>query len=105
MAAQLLARYHEEVLQPGRRTVDRATFAKESALNRHAYEKLRDQIRRDYGGQYVALAHGQVIGAANNFDAARALVEALQPVPEYYLVFPAEEEPAFDLVYDLAGGA
>jgi hypothetical protein len=80
-----------------------ATFAKESALNRQAYEQLREQIRRDYAGKHVALAHGKVVGAASTFDAARALVERLDVVPEYYLVFPASVEPDFDLVYDLSG--
>jgi hypothetical protein len=79
------------------------TFTRESELNRRAYEQLRDFIRREYAGNYVALAHGRVIGAANTFDAACALVESLESVPEYYLVFPADVEPDFDLAYDLAG--
>ena len=62
-----------------------------------------DTIR--YYGQYVALAHGRVIGAAPTFDEARALVQRLQPTPEYYLVFPAGVEPDFDVVYDLTGSA
>jgi hypothetical protein len=83
--------------------VDLATYQKESDLNRRAYERLREQIRRDYTGQYVALANGKIIGAARSFAAARALVEQLDPVPEYFLVFLAHAEPDFDLVYDLAG--
>ena len=83
--------------------MDRATFAKESHINRQAYERLRAQIRRDHAGKYVALAGGRVVGAANSFDAARALVERLELVPEYYLVFLADAEPNFDLVYDLSG--
>jgi hypothetical protein len=80
-----------------------ATFTKESALNRQAFQQLRAQIRRDHSGQYVALAHGKILGAAPTFDEARALVNRLSPVPEYYLVFPADIEPDFDLAYDLAG--
>ena len=83
--------------------MDLATYTRESALNRQAFEKLREQIRCDYAGQYVALANGKVIGVASTFDAATALVKQLDVVPEYYLVFPANVEPAFDLVYDLAG--
>lgn len=85
--------------------MDRATFARESALNRQAYLRLREQIRRDHAGEYVAIANGKLIGAANSFDAARALVEKLEPRPEYYLVFPASAEPNVELVYDLAGSA
>ena len=80
-----------------------ATFTKESAINRQAYEQLREHIRREYAGKYVALAHGKVVAAASTFDEARALVERLESVPEYYLVFPADVEPDFDLVYDLQG--
>lgn len=81
--------------------MDMATFAKESALNRQAYEQLREQIRREYAGQYVALAHGRVVCTASTFDAARSLVERFEIVPEY-LVFPAEVEPDFGLIYDLS---
>lgn len=83
--------------------MDRTTYTRESELNRQAYKQLRDFIRQEYADKYVALAHGKVIGAANTFDAARRLVEDLEVVPEYYLVFPANAEPAFELVYDLAG--
>jgi hypothetical protein len=81
--------------------MNRQTYEAEKVKNQRAYESLRDQIRRDYAGQYVALAEGRLITAAPTFDDARAAVERLQPVPEYYLVFPAEIEPAFDLIYDL----
>ncbi len=81
--------------------MDLETFTRESALNRQAYEKLRQQIRSNYAGQHVAFAHGKVIGAASTFDAARSLVDGLDIMPEYYLVFPANVEPDFDLVYDM----
>jgi hypothetical protein len=87
-----------------RQVVDLATYTRESTLNRQAYGQLREHLQRAYAGQYVALARGQVVGVAPTFDEARALVERLEPVPEYYLVFPAEVEPDFDLVYDPAGG-
>jgi hypothetical protein len=80
-----------------------ATFAKESALNRRAYDELREQIRRDYTGQYVVLAHGKVRGTAPTFDEAQALAAELEMAHEYYLIFPADEEPDFELAYDLAG--
>ncbi len=81
--------------------MDLATFKRESDLNRQAYERLREVIRRDYAGKYVALANGRMIGADASFDAACALVTDLDPAPEFYLVFPAEDEPHFGLVYDL----
>ena len=81
--------------------MDRQTFDREADLNRCAYESLREPIRRDYAGKYVALAQGRVVAVAPTFDEARAIVESLRPVPEYYLVFPAEMEPDFGLAYDL----
>ena len=83
--------------------MDMATYTKESALNRQAYQQLREHIQREYAGRHVALAHGKVVGAASTFEAARAAVQGLAVVPEYYLVFRAEAEPDFDLVYDLTG--
>jgi hypothetical protein len=84
--------------------MDMATFKRESTLNREAYERMRDSVRCDFAGKYVALAHGKIIASAPTFDEARAFVEALRPVPEYYLVFSANDEPHFGLVYDLSGG-
>jgi hypothetical protein len=85
--------------------VDLATFTRESALNRQAYGQFRERIESEFAGQYVALAHGQLVGAAPTFDEARALVRQLKPVPEYYLVFPAAIEPDFGLIYDLTESA
>jgi hypothetical protein len=84
-------------------TVDLGTYARESAINRQAYRQLRDHIRHTYAGKYVAMARGLVVGASDTFDAARELVNGLDPKPEYFLVFPANVEPDFDLVYDLSG--
>ena len=77
------------------------TFEREMALNRNAYQSLRNQVRGEYEGQYVAIAHGRIVANAPTFDEANAAVLRLDPVPEYFLVFPAEQEPSFDLVYDL----
>ena len=82
--------------------MDMATFTRESTLNRKAYERLREQIRRDYAGQYVVLANGSVLGSAISFDAAKKLVNVLDELPEYYLIFHAEDEPSFDLDYDVS---
>jgi hypothetical protein len=81
--------------------MNRQTYEREKTRNQQAYEALREQIRQNYAGQYVALAEGRLITVAPTFDQARDAVERLQPVPECYWVFPADIEPAFDLVYDL----
>ena len=76
--------------------MDEALFERETAANRAAYEGLRDRVKREYTGQYVALAHGTIVAAAPTFDETMAAVQRLTPVPEYYLVFPADEEPSFE---------
>jgi uncharacterized pyridoxamine 5'-phosphate oxidase family protein len=83
--------------------MDRVTFERESALNRAAYEQLRSSIPVEFVGQYVAMAHGRVVGSAPSFDDALAIVKSLVPPPEYYTVFSADDEPDFELNYDLSG--
>ncbi len=80
--------------------MDEAKFEQELLLNRQAYERLRDHIRRDYDHQYVALAFGKIVGSAPTFDEASAIVSRLQPQPEHFLVFEADQEPMFDEFFD-----
>ena len=79
--------------------MDQAMFEREVSINRKAYEALRDQIRREHAGQYVALGQGRVLAAAATFDEARAAIERLRPAPEFYLIFPADEDPIFEPFY------
>ncbi len=81
--------------------MDKATYEREMTLNRDAYRNIGPQIRAKYKGQYVVLAHGDIIASAATFDAAQAAIQRHRPIPEYYLIFPADVEPAFDLVYDV----
>jgi hypothetical protein len=70
------------------------TFDQEMACDRQAYEELKEQIRRDYAGQYVAIAFGKIVAVRRTFDDAKAAIEALQPAPEHYLVFlPRTKNP------------
>jgi histidinol dehydrogenase len=78
------------------------TFAAELAINRAAYERLREQIRRTSAGHYAAIANGRLIIVTDSFDAAVVAVNQLQPLPEHFLVFPADEEPAFDVIDDFS---
>jgi hypothetical protein len=80
--------------------MDQATFDQELELNRQAYEKLREEIRRDYLGQYVGIAEGRLIAAAPSFDDVRAAIESLKPKPACFLIFEAGEEPIFDIIDD-----
>ena len=68
--------------------MDHATFARESALNRLAYEQFCERIQREFAGKYVALAHGKIIGAADSFDEARGLVERSNRPPNTIWCFP-----------------
>jgi hypothetical protein len=80
--------------------MDQATFDRETAINRKAYEQLKDKIRTEHAGQYIALAYGRIIAASPSYDEVEAAVEKLQPMPEYYLIFPAEMDPPFEPVLD-----
>jgi hypothetical protein len=80
--------------------MDMVTYERETAINRKAYEQLKDQIRTQHAGKYVALGLGKVLAVAPTFDEVKAAVDLLQPTPEHVLIFPAEMEPSFELVYD-----
>ena len=53
--------------------MDETKFEQELQLNRQSYQKLRDQIRRDYDHQYVALAFGKIVAAAPTSGAATGM--------------------------------
>lgn len=80
--------------------MDMATYERETAINRKAYEALKDQIRAEHAGKYVALGSGRILAVAPTFDEVEAALGHLQDIPECYFVFPAEMEPHFELVYD-----
>ena len=75
-------------------------FDEQLALNRLAYGRLREQIRTATPGQYAAIAQGRLIALRETFDEAVDEEERLQPAPEHFLVFPVDEEPAFDVIDD-----
>lgn len=77
--------------------MDPSVFAAQLAMNQAAYREHREEIRRSAPG-YAAIAHGRLIVLTPTFDEAAAAVRRLQPPPDHFLVFPADEEPAFDLI-------
>jgi hypothetical protein len=76
------------------------TFAADLAKNRAAYVQFRERIQRAKPGQYAAIAQGRLIAVTDTFDMGVAVVQQLKPAPEHFLVFPVDEEPAFDLIDD-----
>jgi hypothetical protein len=76
--------------------MDEQTFERGVALNREAWDRLREQVRREHAGRYVALGEGRILASAATYHEVEAAVEQLHPMPEFYLVFPAEEEPIFE---------
>jgi hypothetical protein len=73
-------------------------FDQELEENRKAYEALREKIRGEYAGQYVAMAFGRIIKVCPGFDEACAAIEELQPSPVHYLVFPGDNDPGFEII-------
>jgi hypothetical protein len=84
--------------------MSQVSFEEQIDLNRRAYESVREEIRRNYAGQYVAIAQGRLVAAAPTYDEAVAAIRRLTPEPECFLVFEADEEPCFDVVTDYSGG-
>jgi hypothetical protein len=74
-------------------------FEEEMALNRRAYEQLKEELVRNYAGQDVAIAFGRLIAASPSFDEAVAAVDRLQPPAEHCAVFLAGEEPHMEPYY------
>ncbi len=65
------------------------TYHQERRKNLDAYERLKEEIRTKYPGQFVAIADGKLVKVSPNFE------EADEAVKEYRhrLVVPAGEEP------------
>jgi hypothetical protein len=72
------------------------TFDQEVECNRRAYEGLKEQIRRDYAGQYVAIAFGRIVAVNPDFHKVTEAIECLQPAPAHAAAFLAEDEPAWE---------
>ena len=79
------------------------TFDEQMELNRAAYERVREEIRRVGSGHYAAIAAGRLVAITDDFRSAVAAVESLAPVPEHYLVFPTDSKPVFEVVDSLGG--
>ena len=80
-----------------------ATLDDELEMNRTAYEENRMRIRQAGCGHYAAIAAGRLIAITANFEEAVQAIQSLDPPPAHYAVFPADEEPAFEIIDDFGG--
>jgi hypothetical protein len=80
----------------------RRKYEAELELNQQAFAEQREQIRRDYAGQWIGFAFGRVIAADADEHKVIAAMEALNPQPEADAVFRAEEEPVFEVVESIS---
>ena len=69
-------------------------YEEEKRSNLEAYDKLRDELRTKYQGQYIAIADGRLIKVCPNFDEADGAVKGYR----HRLVFSAGEEPEIGLL-------
>jgi hypothetical protein len=65
------------------------TYEEEKRENMAAYERLKNEIRTKYRGQYVAIADGRLIKVSPIFEEADQAARGYR----HRLVFPAGEEP------------
>ena len=80
-----------------------ATIDDELEMNRTAYEDNRQRILQAGSGHYAAIAAGRLIAITTDFDEAVQAIQTLDPPPAHYAVFPADEEPAFEIIDDFGG--
>lgn len=70
-------------------------YYEEEAQNFAAYERLKDEVKRRYAGQYVAIAEGRLVTVSPDFRTAwNAVCDH-----KHFLVFPAQEEPRREAIW------
>ena len=79
---------------------EQAAFDRELAVNRQAYELLREEIRRKYAGQYVGMAFGKIIAVDPDFEKVCQVIDSLNPFPEHQAVFWAASDPEMDASFE-----
>lgn len=77
-------------------------YEAELDLNKRAFAEQREQIGREFAGQWVGFAFGRVIAAGPNLDEVIAAMNALNPQPMSACGFRAGDEPAFEAVESLS---
>lgn len=82
--------------------MNRTAFETELAENRLAYDQFRHKIKQAAPGHYAVIARGSLISVTATFEEAAAAVAQLQPSPEHFLVFPVDQEPAFEVIDDFS---
>lgn len=63
--------------------------APERRLNNTAYQRLRDQLERDYPGKYAVIAHGKLQGIVDSPEKARDIARDAH----HRLVFEVGDHP------------
>jgi hypothetical protein len=78
--------------------LDYLAYEREIAINCKGWKAIRDEVHRDYAGQYVAMSYGRIIASGPTYEEVDAAVKHLYPALEDYWVFPADDEPWFQPV-------
>jgi hypothetical protein len=76
--------------------MSQSTFASELEQNRLAYEYLRDQIRREHAGKFVAIALGKIVAVTTTFHEAQTAVARITPAAKHFAIFDASTEPVWE---------
>lgn len=75
-------------------------YEAELMRTKRVFAEQREQIRRDYAGQYVGFACGRVIAADMDVNTVTAVMETLNAPPGSAAISRAEEEPVFEIIED-----
>ena len=71
-------------------------YEAEKAANLAAYERLKDQIKREYADKYVAIAEGRIVAVHEDLFAAAEACDAAVPKAKHSWVFKGCDEPQID---------
>ena len=64
----------------------------ERARNEEAYRRLRDKLKQEYRGQFVAIARGKLVAAGSTLEEVTTQAEAVAPGVTHRLIFKVGEE-------------
>ena len=76
--------------------MSQSTYTSELEQNRLAYEDLRDRIRREHAGKFIAIAFGRIVAVTPTFNEAQTTIAQMAPAAKHFAIFDANTEPVWE---------